>query len=91
MRELVRTYLGPYYRQTFKQAENNHRLAHACGTARMGKAIENSVVDFSGRVHEVENLYVVDASVFPSSLGTNPSLMIAAHALRTVERALGHV
>jgi choline dehydrogenase-like flavoprotein len=40
------------------------------------------VLDRNNRAHDVSNLYVVDASFFPSSGGTNPSLTIAANALR---------
>ena len=40
------------------------------------------MVDAYCRAHEVENLYVVDGSVFPSSAAVNPALTIAANALR---------
>jgi len=40
------------------------------------------VVDRDNRAHELDNLYIVDSSFFPSSSGTNPSLTIAANALR---------
>jgi len=40
------------------------------------------VLDRNNRAHDVSNLYVVDASFFPSSGGTNPTLTIAANALR---------
>lgn len=65
-----------------KQSANNQRLAHACGTCRFGDSPQNSVLDASNRAHGLDNLYVVDASFFPSSGGTNPSLTIAANALR---------
>ena len=68
--------------QLLKQAENNQRLAHACGTCRFGDSPRNSVLDAGNRAHGLDNLYVVDASFFPSSGGTNPSLTIAANALR---------
>ena len=55
---------------------------HACGTCRFGDDPRTSVLDRDNRVHELENLYVVDASFFPSSGGMNPSLTIAANALR---------
>ena len=44
-----------------------------------------SVLDENNRAHEVDNLYVVDASFFPSSAGLNPSLTVAANALRVAE------
>jgi choline dehydrogenase-like flavoprotein len=43
------------------------------------------VLDRDNRAHDVANLYVVDASFFPSSGGTNPGLTIAANALRVAE------
>jgi choline dehydrogenase-like flavoprotein len=57
-------------------------MNHQCGTCRMGTDTAASVVDASGRTHEVGNLYLADASVFPSSAATNPTLTIAANALR---------
>jgi choline dehydrogenase-like flavoprotein len=56
--------------------------AHACGTCRFGVDPTKSVLNANNRAHDVDNLYVVDASCFPSSSGTNPSLTIAANALR---------
>lgn len=56
--------------------------AHVCGTCRFGDDPQTSVLDRNNRAHDLSNLYVVDASFFPSSGGTNPSLTIAANALR---------
>jgi choline dehydrogenase-like flavoprotein len=56
--------------------------SHQCGTARMGEDPSTSVVDPLCRCHDVENLWIVDASVFPSSAAVNPALTIAATALR---------
>jgi choline dehydrogenase-like flavoprotein len=64
------------------------RTAHAEGTLRMGDDRESAVVDRDGRSHDVENLYVCDNSVFPSSLIANPALTIMALALRTADRFL---
>jgi choline dehydrogenase-like flavoprotein len=55
---------------------------HVCGTCRFGVDPTESVLNANNRAHDVDNLYVVDASFFPSSSGTNPSLTIAANALR---------
>ncbi len=55
---------------------------HACGTCRMGEDPSESVVDAQCRIHGMSNLYVLDGSVMPTSGGTNPSLTIAANALR---------
>jgi choline dehydrogenase-like flavoprotein len=58
-------------------------LGHQCGTIRMGKDPASSVVDSTGKAHELENLYVADSSVFPSSSALNPGLTVMACALRT--------
>jgi choline dehydrogenase-like flavoprotein len=73
------------------QAHNNQRIAHVCGTCRFGDDPRTSVLDRDNRVHDVDNLFVVDSSFFPSSGGTNPSLTIAANALRVGERIAGHL
>ena len=65
-----------------KQAEDNKRLAHVCGTCRSGNDPKYSVVDKNCKSHEIKNLYISDSSIFPTSGGTNPGLTIAANALR---------
>ena len=60
--------------------------SHQCGTARFGNDPGTSVLDPSCRAHDVENLYVVDSSFFPSSAACNPALTIAAQALRVAEK-----
>jgi choline dehydrogenase-like flavoprotein len=60
-----------------------------CGTVRFGTDPATSVLNPQNRAHEVENLYVVDASFFPSSTGINPSLTVAANALRVAEHING--
>jgi choline dehydrogenase-like flavoprotein len=57
-------------------------VAHQCGTARFGADPKTSVLDLNCRAHEIDNLYVVDGSFFPSSAAVNPSLTIMANALR---------
>ncbi len=57
--------------------------SHQCGTAKMGLDPARSVVNPMCRAHDLENLYIVDASVLPTSAAVNPSLTIAALALRT--------
>jgi choline dehydrogenase-like flavoprotein len=56
--------------------------SHQCGTLRFGHDPGRSVLDPFGRAHDLDNLYVVDASFFPSSAAVNPALTIAAQALR---------
>ena len=60
--------------------------AHACGTLVTGYDRESSVVDADGRVHDLDNLYVVDGSVLPRSSKVNPSLTIYAWAFRVADR-----
>jgi choline dehydrogenase-like flavoprotein len=72
----------PFRKVTLRGAENNEGLAHVCGTCRFGTDPKSSVLDTENRAHEVDNLYVVDASFFPSSTALNPGLTIAANALR---------
>jgi choline dehydrogenase-like flavoprotein len=79
--------LRPKHRLFVLSGENNLNYGHVCGTVRFGSDPRTSVLDKNNRAHDVSNLYVVDASFFPSSGGTNPSLTIAANALR-VEQAV---
>ncbi|MDP1720345.1 MAG: GMC family oxidoreductase [Candidatus Nanopelagicaceae bacterium] len=88
-RSLVRQALKPYKTTLIKQAENNQRIAHACGTCRFGLTREDSVLDKWNRSHGLSNLYVVDGSFFPSSGGTNPALTIGANALRVADHLSG--
>jgi gluconate 2-dehydrogenase alpha chain len=55
---------------------------HVLGTLRMGTDPATSVTDASGRFHDVDNLWAVDGSVFPTSSGYNPTLTIIAVALK---------
>ncbi|MGY4711359.1 GMC oxidoreductase [Mycolicibacterium sp. CBM1] len=77
--------LQPFRTLTLRTGENNGTLGHVCGTVRFGSDPATSVLDPQNRAHEVDNLYVVDASFFPSSSGINPSLTVAANALRVAE------
>ncbi len=56
--------------------------SHQCGTAAMGRDAATSVVDPDCRAHDIDNLWLVDSSVFVSSAAVNPALTIAANALR---------
>jgi choline dehydrogenase-like flavoprotein len=57
-------------------------VAHQCGTCRFGEDPKTSVLDLNCRTHEIDNLYVVDSSFFPSSSATSPALTVIANALR---------
>jgi len=65
--------------------------SHQCGTLRFGTDPATSVLDPYCRAHDVDNLYVVDSSFFPSSTATNPALTIAAQALRVADYLTGVV
>ena len=71
--------------QLWKKSKNRAGLAHACGTCRFGESPETSVLDRWNRAHEMDNLYVADASFLPTSGGLGPALTIAANALRVAE------
>jgi len=59
--------------------------AHQAGTCRFGTDPATSVLNLDCRAHEVENLYVTDASFFPSIGAVNPTLTIIANALRVAD------
>jgi choline dehydrogenase-like flavoprotein len=63
-------------------------VAHQNGTVRFGDDPGTSALDRDCRAHEVDNLYVVDGSFFPSSGAVNPALTIMANALRVGDRIL---
>ncbi|WP_368073669.1 GMC family oxidoreductase [Tateyamaria omphalii] len=57
-------------------------FGHPLGTLRFGTDPATSVLRPDCRTHDLDNLYVADGSFMPSSMGVNPSLTIAANALR---------
>jgi choline dehydrogenase-like flavoprotein len=61
---------------------------HQNGTVRFGHDPQTSALDINCRAHELDNLYVVDASFFPSSAAVNPTLTIIANALRVGDHLL---
>ena len=82
-RRRVARRLSPRHRvSVITGGTNNINYGHVCGTCRFGSDPKTSVLDGTNRAHDLDNLYVVDASFFPSSGGTNPSLTVAANALR---------
>jgi gluconate 2-dehydrogenase alpha chain len=64
--------------------------AHVMGGMRMGHNRRTSVTDGTGMVHGMDNVFVADGSVFPSSGAQNPTLTIMATALRNATRLFGH-
>lgn len=70
-----------------------HRIltfSHALGTVRMGRDPARSALDQWGAFRGLDNLYVLDGSCMPTAAGVNPSLTIAANALRAARRLACH-
>lgn len=72
----------------FKKRIPIEGVGHQNGTCRMGTDPASSVLDVNCKTHELDNLYVVDASFFVSASAVNPSLTIIANAIRIAEHIL---
>ncbi len=72
-------------RKAFVTLQPELNFGHPCGTTRFGNDPRKSVLDPQCRVHGMRNLWVVDAGFMPTSMGVNPSLTIAANALRVAD------
>ena len=66
-------------------------MSHQNGTMRFGNDPKQSVLDLNCKAHDLDNLYVVDASFFPSCGAFNPSLTIVANALRVGDHILANI
>jgi choline dehydrogenase-like flavoprotein len=66
-------------------------VAHQNGTIRFGHDPKTSALDHTCKAHEVDNLYVVDASFFPSSGAVNPALTVMANAMRVGDHILERI
>ncbi|MDA1185288.1 MAG: GMC family oxidoreductase [Acidobacteria bacterium] len=66
-------------------SHRDRNTTHQCGTLCFGTDPASSVLDPYCRAHDIENLFVVDASFFPSSAAVNPGLTIVAQALRVAD------
>jgi choline dehydrogenase-like flavoprotein len=66
-------------------------MAHQCGTCRFGEDPQTSVLDPNCRAHDLDNLYVVDGSFFPSNASVSPALTIIANALRVGEHLIDYL
>jgi choline dehydrogenase-like flavoprotein len=73
------------YWKVMKHSHQEKNTTHQCGTLVFGTDPRASVLDTFCRTHDVENLFVVDASFFPSSGAVNPGLTIVAQALRVAD------
>lgn len=66
-------------------------MSHQNGTLRFGNDPKTSVLDLNCKTHDLDNVYVVDASFFPSCGAFNPALTIAANALRVGDHIINDV
>ena len=66
-------------------------VAHQCGTVRFGHDPKTSALDVNCKAHDLDNLYIVDSSFFPSSTASNPALTIMANALRVADHLTGRL
>ncbi len=66
-------------------------VAHQNGTIRFGHNPDASALDRNCKAHDLDNLYVVDGSFFPSSGAVNPALTIMANALRVGDHLIGRL
>lgn len=78
------------YPIVISRAFDRRTPSHQCGTARMGDDPATSVTDSFGRSHDHDNLFIMDASILPTSAAVNPALTIAALAIRTAEHIDRH-
>jgi choline dehydrogenase-like flavoprotein len=72
----------------FKKRIPLEGVGHQNGTVRMGADPANSVLDPTCKAHQLDNLYVVDASCFVSASAVNPSLTVIANSLRVARHVL---
>jgi choline dehydrogenase-like flavoprotein len=77
--------LGFWSPRIFAHTAGVRNTTHQCGTLCFGTDPMTSVLDPYCRAHDVENLFAVDASFFPSSAAVNPGLTIVAQALRVAD------
>jgi choline dehydrogenase-like flavoprotein len=75
----------------FKKRIPLEGVGHQNGTCRMGTDPKTSVLDVNCKAHDLDNLYVVDASCFVSASAVNPSLTIIANAIRVAEHLVGRL
>jgi choline dehydrogenase-like flavoprotein len=70
-------------------SHKSKNTTHQCGTLVFGADPRESVLDTYCRTHDIDNLFVVDASFFPSSAAVNPGLTIVAQAIRSADHIKG--
>ncbi|MGE3840954.1 MAG: GMC oxidoreductase [Vicinamibacterales bacterium] len=83
--EMKRILYGLGFWSVVAHSHQEANTTHQCGTLCFGTDPKSSVLDTYCRAHDHDNLFVVDASFFPSSAAVNPALTIVAQALRVAE------
>jgi choline dehydrogenase-like flavoprotein len=100
LRDRIRAFQGllrerlDRWRTVFIYQDVGLNFSHACGTCVMGNDPSTSVIDRECRAHGIANLFIADASFMPTSAAINPSLTVAANALRvseSIKRVLGEL
>ena len=83
LKDMENTGMGLRQSTVYPRGESPTQVVgYQCGTARMGTDPATSVLDVNCRTHEIDNLYVVDSSFFPSCASVSPALTVMANALR---------
>jgi choline dehydrogenase-like flavoprotein len=85
VRETTRMLKRLGFWKVMKASHRARNTTHQCGTLVFGTDPAASVLDTCCRTHDIPNLFVVDASFFPSSAAVNPGLTIVAQALRVAD------
>lgn len=88
VREMVRIMRDLGYWVVVRHRFKQENTTHQCGTAVFGNDSRSSVLDPFCRTHDVDNLFVADASFFPSSAAVNPGLTIVAQTLRVADHLI---
>jgi len=73
------------YKKRISARDLDLQAFHPLGTCRMGANPKESAVDADGRLYGMDNVYISDGSIFPTSLGVNPQITIMAAALKIAE------
>jgi choline dehydrogenase-like flavoprotein len=88
VRRTVRMLRDLGYWTVVRHRFKHENTTHQCGTMRFGEDPRTSVLDPFCRTHDIENLFVADASFFPSSAAVNPGLTVIAQTLRVADHLL---
>jgi choline dehydrogenase-like flavoprotein len=88
VKEAVRMLRRLGFWTVIKHRFENENTTHQCGTMVFGAEPATSVLDPWCRMHDLDNVYVVDASFFPSSAAVNPGLTVIAQSLRVADHLL---